>query len=121
MRARSWPDERGISSVEVLVAVILFVTIIMGAAAAASASNRVIASTWTANRFWAAVQYQSETLMMQGYDGVTSGAATVSGYPMTWTVGGTSPKRIELVANRDNDLGQAMQDTVVLYMLPPGP
>ncbi len=118
----------GISSVEGLVALIIFSTAILGAAAAAGTSSRVLVSGERDSGYASAVQEQLEILRVRGY-GITTGdnatqptphhydPATPTRYPMRWTVTGTNPKRVVFVAQRQN----APADTLVLYVAAPPP
>lgn len=112
-------DERGFSLVEILISLLIFSVALLGLCAAGSVAARQVYMGRQDMARWSAVQEQIESLMSQGYDGVTSSTATVQGYPMTWTVSGTDPKRIELTLERANYLGQTVQDTFVTFLADP--
>jgi Tfp pilus assembly protein PilV len=86
-------DSRGISSVEVMVAMMIMASVVMGTAATSTTALRVASSGQEQSDMAAAVQYQLETLL-QDYDALTSGSAMVGDYAMKWEVTGTDPKKI---------------------------
>ncbi len=122
----------GISSVEGLVALMIFATVILGTSAAAATANRVTDSGRRDSEYAAAVQYQLEILRAQGYD-VTSGSSATSPstfardsvdadrHPMRWTVTGTDPKRILFISERTDASHNVVEDTTVLYAAAPAP
>lgn len=87
-------DERGVALVEVMVAMVLLTTVLLSLAAATGHAARQMAFSRRDMDVWSALQSQAESLMAVGYSNVTSGSATVRGYPVTWTVSGTDPKQV---------------------------
>lgn len=88
-------DSRGISSVEVMVSMMIMASVVMGTAATSTTALRVATSGEEQGDLAAAVQYQLETLL-QDYDALASGSATVGDYAMKWEVTGTDPKKITM-------------------------
>ncbi len=114
-------DRRGISLVEILVALTILSGTLLGLAGAAGLASRQLLSGRTDLNAWAASQSQAEDLMSRDFDTISSGSATVHGYPMTWTVSGTNPKKVLLQMDWTNGRGLVVTDTVVLYRAEPDP
>ena len=57
-----------------------------------------------------------ETLLSTGYDSISTGADTVGGFPLTWTVQGTSPKRVIMLVERPTSTYGVRPDTFVTYV-----
>jgi prepilin-type N-terminal cleavage/methylation domain-containing protein len=112
-------DRRGVSLVEILVALTILAGALISLSGAAALAARHLQSGRTDLNAWAASQSQAEDLMSRGFDTISSGTATVHGYPMKWTVSGTNPKKIVLEMGWTNTRGNAVTDTVVLYMAQP--
>lgn len=109
-------DVRGISMVEVLVALLVFVLGVV----ALSTSGMVAGEQMRAGRsdahLWAAVHQQFDVIRAQGYDNLTAGADTVHGFPMSWDIQGADPKKIILTATVMSRRGVAVPDTFVTYL-----
>ncbi len=88
-------DSRGFSSVEIMVSMMILASVVMGTAATSTTALHVASSGEEQSDMAAAVQYQLETLL-QDYDALTSGSATVGDYAMKWEVTGTDPKKLEM-------------------------
>ncbi len=114
-----WRDERGMSLVEVLVGVIILSTALLSLVGAGGIAARHLYLSRTDMHRWAALQEQVELLRELGYDGVTTDSAVVQGYPLSWTVAGTDPKKVILLLERTNLSAQAVTDTLVLYFADP--
>ena len=112
-------DERGISLVELIVGMMILSVSLLGLSAAGGVAARQVHAGRADMQLWAAVQEQVEDLMRLGYESVTSGTGTVQGFPMEWTVTGTTPKRVDLVVQRTNLSGSTVADTLNLYMANP--
>ena len=93
-------DRRGVSLVEILVALTILSGTLLSLASAAGLASRQLLSGRTDLNAWA-------------------GSATVHGYPMTWTVSGTNPKKVLLEMDWTNGRGLVVTDTVVLYRAEP--
>ncbi len=111
-------DQRGASALEVMLAIVLLSTAILGAAAAQAGSWRVLAGGRRDAGAWAALHYQVEELISGGYDRAVSGSRVLNGYPIQWDVAGTDPKVVMIVARYPNGwtLGA---DTVRVVLRPP--
>ena len=111
-------DQRGTSALEVMLAIVLLSTAILGAAAAQAASWRVLAGGRRDAGAWAALHYQVEELVSGGYDRLASGYRVLNGYPIQWDVAGTDPKVVLIVAR--HPAGWVISaDTVRLVVRPP--
>ena len=112
-------DRRGISLVEILVALTILAGALLSLASAAGLASRQLLSGRTDLNAWAASQSQAEDLMSRDFDTISSGSATVHGYPMAWTVSGTNPKKVLVEVDWTNRSGRVVADTLVLYRAQP--
>ncbi len=110
-------DQRGISAIEIMLAVVLLSTAILGAAAAQASGWRVLLGSRLDAGAWAALHYQVEELVAGGFDRVSSGSRVLNGYPIDWNVAGIDPK-VVLVVARYTSLGAAVADTVRVVLRP---
>ena len=108
-------DERGVSLVELMVAVVILAVALLGLAGAGGVAAQQLHIGRKDMTRWAAVQQQLEQLVRLGYDSVTSGSPVVQGYPMVWTVTGVKPKKVLFTVQRTNNSYQVVLDTTVLY------
>ncbi len=90
-------DERGIALVEIIVAIIILTTVLLSLAAASGHAARQMYLSRRDMEVWSVLESQAESLMAVGYTGVTDGSATVTGYPVSWTVVGTDPKTVTIL------------------------
>ena len=110
-------DERGVSLVEIMVAIVLLGTAVMSLASAAGLAMRTTVRGRQDMQMWAAVQWKADSLVSLGWGNVTNGSDTVHGYPMSWTVSGTDLQQIELLTDHASlTTGATMRDTLVLYL-----
>ena len=116
---RSRFDEGGVSLVEVMIGIIILAVALLGLAAAGGVAARQVQSGRQDMSRWAAIQEQFEWIVAQGYDNVTDSSSVVQGYPMTWTVTGTDPKKVILLMTRENFQGTTVQDTFITYLANP--
>ena len=116
MKLSTLHDTTGISMIEVLVALIIFSITILGLTSAGIVAGGQLNMGRADIQLWTAVHYQMDQLTAEGYDSVTAGSATVQGYPMTWTIQGTTPKKILLVVDAKDSRGQVKPDTIVTYI-----
>lgn len=112
-------DEGGMSVLEILVGVIILSATLLGLSAASLVAARQARISQQDLEIWAAVQEQVDSLMIVSYGEVMTGSAEVQGYPMTWTVSGTGPKKVVFVVGRTNLSGQPVADTLILYRAGP--
>lgn len=113
-------SERGVALVEVLVGIILLSVVLLGLAAAAAHAIRQTTRGRQDLQIWAAVQRTADSLVLVGWGNVTTGSGVTQGHKMWWTVTGTDPERIDLEVERQNlTTGQAVRDTLVLYLTDP--
>ncbi|MFQ5689515.1 MAG: prepilin-type N-terminal cleavage/methylation domain-containing protein [Gemmatimonadota bacterium] len=115
MRARR-VGETGFTIIEILVALTILSVAIMSLITASTLATRQMKMSKADTKVWMAVQSELETLTAQGYDNVTAGSATVQGYPMTWTVSGTDPKKVTLIVQRKDWRQAVVPDTFVTYL-----
>ena len=112
-------DQRGVGLVEILVALTILAGALLSLSAAGGLAARHLQSGGKDLNAWAASQSQAENLMARGFDTISSGSGTVHGFPMTWAVSGTNPKKVLLEMDWTNTRGNAVTDTVVLYLAQP--
>ncbi len=112
-------DRRGLSLVEIIVALMILSGALLSLAGAAGLAARHLHSGRVDLNAWAASQSQAEDLMSQSFATISSGSATVHGHAMTWTVSGTNPKKVLLEMDWTNGRGLVVTDTVVLYRAQP--
>ncbi len=116
---RSRFDEGGVSLVEVMIGIMILAVALLGLAAAGGVAARQVQSGRQDMSRWAAIQEQFEWIVARGYDNVTDSSSVVQGYPMTWTVTGTDPKKVILLMTRENFQGTTVQDTFITYLANP--
>ncbi|MCH7491257.1 MAG: prepilin-type N-terminal cleavage/methylation domain-containing protein [Gemmatimonadetes bacterium] len=110
-------DERGVSLVEIMVAIVLLGTAVMSLASAAGLAMRTTVRGRQDMQMWAAVQWKADSLVSLGWGNVTNGSDTVHGYPMSWTVSGTNLERIDLLVDHASlTTGATIRDTLLLYL-----
>lgn len=99
-------------------ALVVLATAILGAAAAQAASWRVLAGSEVDTVTWAALHQQVEELTAGGYDRAVSGSRRLGERRVRWTVFGTDPKVVMVVAEKDYR-GETLADTIRLVLRPP--
>jgi prepilin-type N-terminal cleavage/methylation domain-containing protein len=114
-------DERGLTLIELIVAVTILSVTLVGLAASARFAAREVAMGREDTHAWLAAQHQIETLMRAGFDDVGSGSTLVDDYTLTWTVTGTNPKKVLFLVEQKNARLETVRDTVVFYMADPEP
>jgi Tfp pilus assembly protein PilV len=102
--------------IEVMVTLIILSVVLLAASASSSMATRLLSTSRRDTDYWAAMSYQAETLLLEGYDRVTSGSGVVDGHAMSWTVTGTDPRIVVLITQRPKGLFEAAQDSIVLFM-----
>ncbi len=110
-------DARGVSLVEVLVALLIFTMAILALATAGSIASKTLRSGRSYMGSWAVAQSKLDSLTALGWTalGGQSGTETVQGFPVTWNVQGTNPRRVTLVVQRTLS-GTVYADTFVTYV-----
>ena len=114
-RTRTAGPRAGVSVVEVLVALVVFTIGALAAVQHMLTARQLAKAGEIITEAAAAAQYQMETLRSLPYDSVASDSETVWGFPLTWTVSGTSPKVVVLTVERPSVLGGVTVDTFVTY------
>ena len=110
-------SERGVSLVELVVGMVLLTSVLLGLAGAAGAAARQTYRAKVDLEMWSAIQSEVDSLISVGWGTVASGSDTKGGYPMSWTVSGTNPKRIEFEVERmDLTNRTTVRDTLVFFM-----
>ena len=104
-------DERGVALVEVIVAIIILATVLLGLAAASGHAARQMYHSRQNMEVWSTLSSQAESLMAVGYSNVTDGSATAFGYPVSWTVAGDDPKMVTLVLTYKTRAGATATQT----------
>ena len=79
-------NSSGISLIEVLVALLIFSSTVLGLTAMGMVAGKQLLTSRNDMRVWTAVHYQMDKLTAMGYDGLTAGAETVQGSSMSWEI-----------------------------------
>ncbi len=110
-------DARGVSVIEVMVALLIFTLAILSLASAGFVASRSLRSGRSYMGAWTTAQSMLDSLTAAGWAalGGTSGVDTVQGYPVTWDVQGDDPRRVILVVERSVS-GKVFADTFVTYV-----
>ena len=110
-------DERGVSLIEVMIAMVMLTSAVLGLASAAGLAMRTTIRGRQDMQLWAAVQWKADSLISLGWGNVTNGSDTFHGYPMSWTVSGTTLERIDLLVDHASlTTGATIRDTLILYL-----
>ena len=113
-------DERGVSLVEVVIGILILSVVLLSLVASGALAFKQVHRGRTDMQLWAAVQRQVDSLFGARWDGLATGSDTVQGYPMTWTVSGTNPKRIDFEVERLNlTTRHYVRDTLIFYVANP--
>ena len=118
-------DRRGMSLIEVMVAVTLLGVAMLSLGAAAGLGVKQMGLARHDLQYAADVQQEVDSLSSLGWNAVTSGSANVRGRPFVWTV--TAPtansRLITLIVERQShsDATKVFKDTVVMYLAKPTP
>jgi len=105
----------GVSLVEVIVSIILLTIVVTSLAQASFLAARYLQQGQSDTRMWNAVHFQMESITADGYDALSSGSSAVEGYPMTWAVQGSDPKKVILEVTTSR-YGTSTRDTFVTYV-----
>ncbi len=110
-------NARGVSIIEVMVALIIFTFAVLALATTGFISAQTLRSGRSYMTATAAAQTKLDSLTAQGWTalGGMSGSETVQGFPVTWEVQGDNPRRIILVVHRQT-AKKVYADTVVTYV-----
>lgn len=111
----------GMTALEVVVSLMILSTVLLGIAATTSTAARSLVSGRLDAENSAAIQYQAEQLISTDFDSLKSGSSVVMGVPFDWAVTGTDTKRVALVAEVTNGLGDTVKDTTIILRLDPTP
>ena len=115
-------DERGVSLIEIMVAVVILTTTLLSLAGAAALALRTTARGSEDLEVWAVVQRKADSLVARGAGNIATGSDVVEGRPISWTVGawtagGLNPQRIDLIVDRAAMVDLSIvKDTIVLYL-----
>jgi prepilin-type N-terminal cleavage/methylation domain-containing protein len=125
LRDESAQDRRGMSLVEVLVAVTLLAVAMLSLGAAAGLGVRQMGLARQDLQYAADVQQEVDSLSGLPWNAVTSGSANVRGRPFVWTVTAPNPnsRLVTVVVQRrgQQDPTKIFRDTVVVYLAKPTP
>lgn len=112
--------KRGFSLVEVMVAVTLLGLAMMSLAGAAALGLSQMGKAHQDIQYAADVQQVADSLVGVGWNKVASGASTVRGRSVSWTVTTISPnsQKVDLLVTRRGQVisSQVYSDTVTLYL-----
>ena len=113
-------NQRGLSLVEVLIAMMLMSVGLLSLAQAAALGLRVTARARNDMQYYADEQQIMDSLVARGWNKVTNGATTIRGRPVSWTVTTLTPKaqRITMLVTRPKyqKPSQYATDTLTVYL-----
>lgn len=118
-------ERRGMSLIEVMVAVTLLGVAMLSLGAAAGLGVKQMGLARHDLQYAADVQQEIDSLSSLRWNAVTNGSANVRGRPFAWTV--TAPtansRLVTVVVQRQShrDATRFFQDTVVMYLAKPTP
>ncbi len=116
-QAKRARDKRGISLIEVMIAMVILTVAILGFSSATGLALRTTNRGRQEIQLWAAVQWKADSLTAVGWGNVTAGSDTVNGYPMSWTVSGTNVEQIDLSVDHPSlTTGAMVRNTLTLYL-----
>ncbi len=107
--------QAGVSILEVLISLIVFTVGALAAVQQSLTARQHARVGEYVTESAAAAQYQMEALRALPYDSISSGTATVWGFPLAWTVTEPGGKVIVLTVKRPTVLGGVTVDTFVTY------
>lgn len=102
--------------IEVIMAVLLMSTVIVGLVTAGILSGTLLRMSRTDSMSYAAAQQQMEELLAAGFAELATGETERNGLALTWEVTGTAPKKVLMIVRRPNSRGVLVSDTFVNYM-----
>ncbi len=116
-RAEQVRDERGFSLIEIIIGMVILTTALLGLSSAAGLALQTTMRGRQEIQMWAAVQWKADSLISLGWGNVATGADTVNGYPMSWTVSGTDLEQIDLSLDHPSvATGAMIRNTLTLYL-----
>jgi len=93
-------DERGSSLVEAMVGMVMMTLVLLALGHAMALAMRTTVRGGEDMRLWADVQRKADSLTALNAASLVSGSDVVGGRPISWTVSGSNPVRVDLVASR---------------------
>lgn len=113
-------DRRGVSIIELLVAVTLLATVVVGLAASSLYASRLVTRSRLRLEATEFLQAELERLSALPYESLASGSRTTAEGSASWTVrDSVNYRRIDLITNYNPREGTSQWDTVVAYRLRP--
>ncbi|HKA59627.1 MAG TPA: prepilin-type N-terminal cleavage/methylation domain-containing protein [Gemmatimonadales bacterium] len=113
-------NRRGVSLVEVLIAMVLMSFGLLSLAQAAALGLRVTTRARNDMQYYADEQQIMDSLVARGWNKVTSGATTLRGRPVSWTVTTLTPnaQRITMLVTRPKYQSPTRYatDTLTVYL-----
>ena len=106
-------DDAGMTMIEVIVSLVVLAVGILGLAGAAGLAGDQARQGAEVERVAMAAQEALSVVLADGFDNLTAGTDTIAGVHLAWTIQGTSPKVVFLVASRQLASGGMRPDTFV--------
>jgi prepilin-type N-terminal cleavage/methylation domain-containing protein len=107
---------RGLSLVEVIVAVMVLAVGIIGVVSAGNSVVRQLGSARGDLHLWAALQTVGDSLRQRGFGGVTDGSRSIGSYDFSWSVN-SSTANLNIVTVAGSSTGRVVvADTVLIYL-----
>ena len=118
LRARMRMDERGVSIVETLIALLILTTAVMALLTAAGWAGRATSTSRRDLQWWAALQWKADSLSGIDSAAVTAGNDVVNGYDVSWEVYPGTLTRVAVFTKGPSILNprDSVGDTVMVYL-----
>ncbi len=93
-------SDRGAALIEAMVGLVMMTMILLSIGQAMALAMRTTVASREDVRLWADVQGKADSLLRVGASNAVSGADSVGWRSITWTVSGSNPVAVDLVAAR---------------------
>ena len=113
MDSRAPSDIRGMSLVEVLIALVILTVGVLALLQQSIVARQQSLTGELKSETAALAQYKFEELMALDFDSISSGSDTLQGHPRTWTVSGSDPKTVTLTIERRGVLQRSVVDSFI--------
>lgn len=113
---RRWLPRRGISLVEVIVALVLLGAGLLGVTSVGAAVIAQLKSARTEVELWAALQTIGDSLQQRGWGNVADSSRVMGRYSFRWTVDRTVPTLDRLTVAGSVTEPVIRSDTLIIYL-----
>ncbi len=113
MNSRVPSDNRGMTLIEVLIALVILTVGLLALSQQSMVARQQSLAGEMKSEAAALAQYKFEEFLALEFDSIDSGADTLQGHPMTWTVSGSDPKTVTLTIERRGLLQKSVEDQFI--------